>query len=260
MGKILKKLLSLDNYFPTRITTSEEIKTLIKTLRPIETSKSLIRVGPDSDGGYLLPDDLSNIAKCFSPGVNKESGFEKYCSNMGMSVFMADGSVEKPVLEDKNFYFTKKYIGATSNENFLTMNDWVSKHSNNNEETLIQMDIEGYEYEVLLSTDPIILNNCRILIVEFHHLDQLWNKMFFNLARSVFEKILETHMVVHLHPNNCCGVENLNSIEIPKVMEFTFYNKRYIDKSCLTKNIPHILDRCNVPNKPRINLSEIWFG
>ena len=52
MGKILKKLLSLDNYFPTRITTIEEIKTLIKTLRPIETSKSLIRVGSDSDGGY----------------------------------------------------------------------------------------------------------------------------------------------------------------------------------------------------------------
>ena len=78
---------------------------------------------------------------------------------MGMSVFMADGSVEKRVLEDKNFYFTKKYIEATSNENFLTMNDWVSKHSNNNEDTLIQMDIEGYEYEVLLSTDPIILNN-----------------------------------------------------------------------------------------------------
>ena len=46
-----------------------ELKELIKALRPVQTKIRLIRVGGANDGGYLIPDDLEGIAACFSPGV-----------------------------------------------------------------------------------------------------------------------------------------------------------------------------------------------
>lgn len=45
-----------------------------KTLVP--DSKDLIRLGPNGDGGYLVPDDLTGIEACFSPGVCATSEFE----------------------------------------------------------------------------------------------------------------------------------------------------------------------------------------
>ena len=49
---------------------------LLQALRPLDPGIELIRIGPDSDGGYLVPDDLDGIRHAFSPGVSTESGFE----------------------------------------------------------------------------------------------------------------------------------------------------------------------------------------
>ena len=53
-----------------------ELKELIKALRPVKTKFDLIRIGGANDGGYLIPDDLEGIAACFSPGVADTASFE----------------------------------------------------------------------------------------------------------------------------------------------------------------------------------------
>jgi hypothetical protein len=40
------------------------------------TDVPLIRLGADGDGGYLVPDDLEDVAACFSPGVDDRASFE----------------------------------------------------------------------------------------------------------------------------------------------------------------------------------------
>ncbi len=260
MGKLLKRLLDLDNYFPTRSTHLSEIKSLISKLHPVDCGIPLIRVGPSNDGGYLLPDDLGLINSCFSPGVCKESRFEMECAELGIPVFMADHSVNIPSLSHEKFHFTKKYIGAISNDKFMTINEWIYRYSKPRDDILIQMDIEGFEYEVLLSMDQNILSNCRVLLVEFHNLDQLWNRIFFKIISAVFEKILQSHSVVHIHPNNCCSVDLHKGIEIPSVMEFTFYNKKLFTEKHKKVELPHKLDQDNVTNKPSIKLSSDWFS
>ena len=49
---------------------------LLDVLRPQPSPVPLIRVGGNWDGAYLLPDDLKNIAACFSPGVSNTKRFE----------------------------------------------------------------------------------------------------------------------------------------------------------------------------------------
>ena len=46
----------------TPSTRREDIMRLIRELRPVTAPSPLIRLGPMTDGGYLVPDDLEGIA------------------------------------------------------------------------------------------------------------------------------------------------------------------------------------------------------
>jgi len=255
----LEDTLEKFNAFPTRMTREEDIRSLIEQLFPIATDKELVRLGPADDGGYLVPDDLDGISTCFSPGVSSISGFELDCANLGMQVYLADRSVDRPAEEHKNFHFTKKFIGSTAVEGFTTLERWVSGASVERESDLmLQMDVEGYEFEIFLSCNEALINRFRIIVAEFHMLDQLWNAPFFRIANSTFNKILKTHACVHIHPNNCCGTIQKRGLSIPRVMEFTFLRRDRIRKSAFQTSFPHALDGHNTPNQPLL-LPKCWY-
>ena len=156
MKQLLKsyliKILATANAFPTRMTDRSELQSLLKKLYPLSSTKELIRLGPKGDGGYLLPNDLVGIQACFSPGVSFVSGFEKDCAALGMKVFLADNSVEGPASAHELFRFTRKFVGATSDDDFMTLDNWVATSiPETNSDLLLQIDIDGDEYEVFLS-------------------------------------------------------------------------------------------------------------
>lgn len=100
----------------------------------------------------MIPNDLVGISACFSPGVSSISDFEKDCANLGLKVFLADRSVDGPAIKDRPFHFTKKFIGSFSNEEFMRIDDWVlSCLPNNSGDLILQMDIESFEYETIIS-------------------------------------------------------------------------------------------------------------
>lgn len=256
----LEQSLEKFHAFPTALTDSQAILRLIESLRPLSTNYELIRVGSEGDGGYLLPDDLANLVACFSPGVGNVSAFETDCANRGMAVQIADGSVEGPAAEHPSFEFTKKFVGAVANRTTMTLDEWVSRTADAQQgDLLLQMDVEGSEYEVFLSTSQTLLKRFRILVVEFHMLDQLWSRPFFRLASRVFEKILQSHVCVHLHPNNCCGTIEKSAATIPRIMEFTFLRRDRIQSSSPAAIFPHVLDKDNTSNPP-LPLPLCWYN
>lgn len=206
-----------------------------------------------------MPNDLEGLEACFSLGVGNVSGFEKDCTNLGIKVFCADDSVEELPEKFENVYFVKKHIGASSNMNFITLDDFVKNSLSNLESDLIlQMDIEGFEYETILSTSNSLMSRFRVIVIEFHALHWLWSLQFFNLASRVFEKILETHSVVHIHPNNDGFILKNNGIEIHSCLEFTFLRNDRINNKYYTNNFPHKLDWDNTPKAPQ-PLSNYWY-
>ena len=126
LRSFLEHALLVVGAFPTGATTREEIESLLRKLFPKSCARGFLRLGPEGDGGYLVPNDLMGIEACFSPGVGGESGFERECAEMGMRVFLADGSVDQPSETHELFSFTNKFVGVTSNEDFMTMNEWVT--------------------------------------------------------------------------------------------------------------------------------------
>lgn len=256
----LIKTLGMGGVFPTRTTDIEDIRFLLKKLHPLSTNKGLIRLGPKGDGGYLVPNDLVGISACFSPGVSSVSGFEKDCANLGMNVYLADKSVDGPAEEHNLFHFTKKFVGVTSNDDFMTVDNWVKDSSlNSDSELLLQVDIEGYEHEVFLSISDTLMKRFRVIVAEFHALDQLWSRPFFKLASRVFDKILQTHACVHIHPNNCCGSLQMDDIEIPRVLEFTFMRRDRTATTSFQKVFPNPLDADNT-KKPSLQLPRCWYA
>ncbi len=256
---LLYPLLGIGTY-KTRLTKKEEIAALIKRLHPIASSTALIRLGPTGDGGYLVPDDLSGIPACFSPGVNTISGFEKDCANLGMQVFLADHSVDGPALSHEKFRFTKKYVGATTSDQVMTMDDWVDASlPQGNSDLLLQMDIEGCEYETILCMSSKLMQRWRVMIVEFHDIEILWSKPFYRLASKAFEKILQTHTCVHIHPNNYAGSLNKQGLMIPSVMEFTFLRNDRVTNASFAQCFPHPLDQHNDFDNPHLVLPRCWF-
>ena len=240
-------------------TETSDIINLIKSLRPVTTDKPLVRLGPDGDGGYLVPDDLAGIKACFSPGVSNIAGFEKDCANLGMDVYMADKSINELPEAHSRFHFLKKFIAATNDNDYITLDKWVNQAMNDQTcDLLLQMDIEGYEYETIYSLSDKLKNRFRIIVVEFHWMHLLWSKPFFDLSSHAFYKLLQTHSVVHVHPNNLGKTVKRNNIEIPELIEITFLRNDRIHSRQNTQTFPHELDVRNT-DSPQLVLPARWY-
>ncbi|OAN46561.1 hypothetical protein A6A03_12160 [Chloroflexus islandicus] len=254
------QLAALMRMFPTNLTPLEQLRGLIQQLHPLAPPTPFIRIGPHGDGGYLVPDDLAGIVACFSPGVGPISEFERACAERGMRVFMADASVDGPATPHPAFQFSKLFVGALNTDQFITLEEWVHQSLPDEPaaDLLLQMDIEGSEYEVLLATPPALLNRFRIIVAEFHHLDQLFNKWFFHTAGRALEKLLQTHACIHIHPNNRRGIVQLGDITIPPTMEFTFLRRDRLRGAQFRRDFPHPLDSDNT-GRGSIPLPACWY-
>ena len=264
MAPYLKKLIK--NFFLSR--NIHLIKTTIDKGRildflamtpPIQTEHDLVRLGGDGDGGYLVPDDIEGITACFSPGVSRVAAFEEELAGIGIPCFLADYSVDAPPVSNALFVFDKKFLGPFDAGHFISLESWVEAKAPAQSEFLLQMDIEGAEYGVILNTSSRTLQKFRILIIEFHELDTLYDKTGFDLINLTFRKLLQDFAIVHIHPNNWSPPVEYEDIAIPPIMEFTLLRKDRIQWMAPATAFPHRLDRINVPYNPDFALPKCWY-
>lgn len=246
--------------FVSPTTEPEKLRRFLKSIRPVATDVPLIRLGGEGDGGYLVPDDLDGIRTCFSPGVNQVADFELGLTRRGVKCFLADASVEAPPIADPLFDFEKKFLGSRTRDEFMTLADWVrAKSPDDDRDMILQMDIEGAEYDVIHATDEALWRRFRIVIVEFHDLDHLFDAFSFEFLRLTFEKLLRTHEIVHIHPNNSQHPVRMGDIVVPPVIEVTFLRRDRIAATQPRSDFPHALDRANVRKRPDLALPESWY-
>jgi len=248
-------------YNVSRQTPAAEVLGLIEKLRPMDCGKELIRIGKAGDGAYLIPNDLEGIEYCFSPGVNTVSDFENHLADLHIKSFLADYSVGAPPIARPEFIFDKKFLGASDRDPYFTLQSWKDKYLKDYPgDMILQMDIERFEYEVIFNTPDSLLDQFRIMVIEFHDLDKLFDPFSFTLMSSCFEKILKFFHVVHIHPNNCIAeVARRGAVEVPKIMEFTFYNKRRVSATREQTVFPHQLDEDNTALLPSVRLPACWY-
>jgi hypothetical protein len=235
----------------------------IHRLKPVETGHPLIRLGGDGDGGYLVPDDLVGIQRCFSPGVGPTSAFEHSLIERGIPCHLADGTVEGPSFTHPLMTFEKVNLGAQTGEGVTTLADWVNRHAAPDEnDLLLQMDIEGAEYPVLAATDPSLFKRFRIIVIELHQLDELTHLNGGVVNRRIprcIAPLLDDFAVVHIHPNNHARVSHVAGYAVSRAMEFTLLRRDRITRSRPARVFPHPLDQPNGGRGPDRVLPACWF-
>jgi hypothetical protein len=257
--RLLRQAAFLRGYTLARRVPEAEVHALLQTLRPRRCAPPLIRVGGAGDGGYLIPDDLAGIEYCFSPGVCSTADFEDELADRGIRSFLADHSVTAPPLVRPEFVFERKFIGARNDDVYMTLGAWKDRHLPGYAgELLLQMDIEGSEYEVILNAPSELLSSFRIIVLELHDLDRLFDPFAYRIMRTCFEKLLRDFYVVHAHPNNCSGVFEYGGVEMPEVVEVTFYNRGRGTPGPYRQDFPHALDADNCPGRPALILPACW--
>lgn len=243
------------------LTNPNEIRALIRKLWPVSTKFELVRYGDQNDGGYLLPNDLDDIAACYSPGVDYNASFELDILNRkGIGSHLIDYSVEGPPSGFSCLSFTKKFIGTYNSNIYITFDDWVkgTPEFNSYQDLLLQMDIEGAEYSAILNTSNHVLDRFRIISIEIHNIEGWGQNNFFNIVKDFFERLLTKYWVVHNHPNNCCGVVNLAGVNLPRVFELTLLRKDRSEAVKYQNSFPHFLDNANISSIPDLVLPSEW--
>ena len=212
----------------TGLTPKVEVLNLLASIRPQDNGHKLVRVGGAGDGGYLIPDDVTEISECFSPGSNKLSNFEsEIAQRWQIKSFICDSVEEKPSDLTAFQDFTEAWVGpATDGERYISLSHWVEEKSKSRKDLMLQMDIEGAEFLTVMASSTQLLRRFRIVVIELHFLEALKNKWAFDqIYRPFFDKILKEFDVVHLHPNNCCGIWTYGDFEFPRIIELTLHRK-----------------------------------
>lgn len=257
--EFFNKVFSKLKIFSSQITPSSKVHDFIKMIKAYDLGYELIRVGGKNDGGYLIPNVLEKIDVCFSPGVGNSIEFEKELLKFKKNSYLLDGTIDEIPNLPIGINFLKKNLDTYNSNSTITLDTWIEKfYSKNEPKLLLQMDIEGKEYECLNSISDENLSKFNILIIEFHYFNQIFNSFSFNFIQNVFLKLLQKFDIAHIHPNNADIVSNLNGFQIPSALEITFLNKDLVLKKDKVK-LPHELDAKNSLKYKNIFLNKSWY-
>ena len=258
--RLIKYIFSLQNLFIYRSVKKEEIIAFLKLFKiKIPSNINFIRIGPDSDGGYVVPDILKEIDYCFSAGVGNNNKFEKDLYNFNIKSFGADHSIDGPPDFVKDYSFIKKNINLYNDDKNITFEKWVKDQNIPNDNLIGQIDIEGNEYKLILSTPSDIFKKFKILIFEFHYIHKINEKVIYDFYFDSLKKILMDFNICHIHINNAEKDTKIRDIKIPHLLEVTFLRKDFYNTECKEVIIPNILDKKNIPNNQDVNFDKNWI-
>jgi hypothetical protein len=181
-----------------------------------------IRLGNNSDGGYVFA-DIGPVYDCYiSCGVSNEESFsrdfiKKYNMNKH-NCFAFDGTIEDyPYEFTRDITFIKKNISNVNNDENTNLDFLIEKYNN----IFIKMDIEGWEFQWILQLTPDKLKKIKQIVIEVHGVnDDTWNFKQEDKIKC-FNKFNEQFYLIHVHGNT--HSEKINNI--PSVLELTYLNK-----------------------------------
>jgi len=187
MGKpvrwTLKTLCGIFGYEAFRRVNDKELSTLFGMLCPFDTGIPLVRIGANSDGGYLIPDDFDGVQACLSPGVAETASFEIALEKRGIPSLLTDASVSGPPLGAEHMRFEKKFVGLQNTDLFksLDMQDDVLTFDS-------ETDDEDLKRQLAAVIDLIRETKKNIAALDKFWLSALTNKGL-NLAKNKFKFI-----------------------------------------------------------------------
>jgi hypothetical protein len=209
------------------------IRSLFEMLQPVALANcQLERFGEANDGGYLMCGNLlADIQSSYSYGI---SGYDKWgcdiSSKFGVPVHQYDCfNPTRPACSDGKTVFHTECVGDTSatleGRAFDTIEHQLAKNGDSAKRIALKIDVEGAEWDSLLSTSDDVLQRIDQMVVEFHweRDGSRWIQQE-RYARLV-RRLKEFFEIAHLHFNNASCLEGLEPFP-SWAFEVLFVSKR----------------------------------
>jgi len=198
------------------------------------------------DGGYVIA-DLSGGYDCYvSAGVGREESFTKeflarYPLLDEFNSYALDGSIDEyPIEYTNNVSFIKKNISGVNNGSSSNLASLTERY----DDIFLKIDVEGGEYPWIQSLTHGQLSKFKQIVMECHgvHNDS-WGCSY-ETKKECFEKLAETHYLVHAHGNNARSA----TMYIPNLLEVTYIRKDSIKEELPLNTSPLPIDGLDYPN------------
>ncbi len=256
--RLVEHLLVRTNFNLIPKNSASDVREVLNEFRPYASGTPSIRIGPKSDGGYVLPDDLENIGLCLSPGCDLKFSFEtELYKDYSIPSLVIDSTDKLPLTSTPGINTFPGWVDTVDETDRVTLQSLMRRAPEANSDLMLQMDIEGGEYWPLMTLSASELNRFRIIIVEFHGLrDCLSSRYFLALTQNVLRKLNASHYISHFHPNDSCKFFSVGTEFFPDVAEVTFHKKDRIDGLLHEREIPDALD---FPNEENFSAGKFSF-
>lgn len=209
------------------------------------------RIGKNNDGGYVIVDlPQAKYNLLLAGGIKNDISFEEAFSSIyGSRCVAFDGTINSLPSLNSSIEFVKKNIGGENTEKLTNLHTLID----NTDKIFVKMDIEGWEIPWLWSLSDAQMDKFEQIVIEFH-------KPYTERENGIFAKMNKHHVLVHFHPNNCCGTRIYKGVVMPNTFECTYLHKRYFTEQLElnTDSIPSEIDMKNT-KKPEITLNHAPF-
>jgi len=240
-----------------------------RLLNIYQIPNTLIRIGPKSDGGYVIADNLKYdlfISCGIAADINFEDKFLDGHKNLKCLAF--DNTISSFPRHRNSIEWVKKNIGYLNTMGFTNLKEEIKNYDN----IFLKMDIEGSEFNWIDSMTNSDLMKFSQIVLEVH-----WP--FDNYRCKMLEKLTETHYCVHVHGNNyssknipsnlpcdrsedgCKKIRHseLGDFVFPEVFEVTYINKKLFSNPtevyAIAKSFPTAIDFPNCSKSPDVLFS-----
>ena len=218
-----------------------------------------LRIGGNSDGGYVLLDRLRPEQPVLSYGVGLDSSFDFDLARRGHPVFMFDHTVDgPPAAMPPGALFTREGVAASADpeKRLDTVESHLRRHALlGRRDVILKMDVEGSEWQVLSVLPEALLDVFEQIVFEFHWLNGLGREDFAAMVRQTLRR-LNTHFTLcHVHANNYADLRLVEGVVVPPVLEATYVRSELITRKPNRTLYPTEYDRPNKPDKKDMVLS-----
>ena len=228
---------------------------LFAEVQPVKlTNCELARYGEKHDGGYLACRNLlPEVRAAYSYGISGYDGWGcEISTELKVPVHQYDCfDTRHPSCPGGQTIFHPECVGGSSSTDaggrvFDSIQGQITRNGDSDKHLVMKMDVEGAEWESLLSTPDAVFEKIDQLILEFHGVDKNIER-----SREVVLKLKEFFHVAHFHVNNySCrwGLQPFGGW----AYEVTFVSKRLakLDLGGGLATLPNPLDTPNNPAAP----------
>lgn len=233
----------------------------LSLLTPFDIDRPKIRVGPRSDGGYILADGISPTQAVISYGIGVEYRFDVELAIRGHDVYMFDHTIEAIRRKNKKLHFFREGIAGRTDpsQNVFSLDDHLRRHQIAGDELILKMDVEGAEFDALDAVPDATLGCFEQIVLEVHQLDKLDDPFFRGQFCRVFRKLNDAFTLFHVHANNWDGQSGLaivSGMPVAPILELSYIKSASVCRRPSQTLYPTSLDYPNIPqHKDKL----LWF-